>query len=516
MLSTPFCSHIIHYEPPRGFLVPKFSTYDGSNDPFDHIMHYRQLMTLDIGNDALLCKVFPASLQGQTLSWFHRLPPNSVDNFRDLSEAFVGQYLCSARHKQNISTLQNIKMQDNESLREFVKRFGQAILQVEAYSMDAVLQIFKQNICPGTPFFESLVKKPPTTMDDLFRRANKYSCSKTTYEQPPSKNAKLPDRPRPSDRRQEGPGRSERPPLTPLSISYEKLLPMIQGMSDFRWPKPLGMDPSKRDHSKKCVFHKEHGHTTEECRCLHYLVERLIKARHLKQYLRSDTGGRDVSQNHNTGAPKAPAVPKAVINYINGGPSDEEYDSKRKRQKLLRAASVRERINSIQPGITGGAPRPIDGTIMFPPVDPTQILHPHLDALIMSLEIGDFDVRRILIDPGSSAYLVQASVVSHMGHSLIGLENPGRILSGFNGLSTMSLGDIVLPVQAGPVALNVQFSMVQDLSPFNVILGFLTKDGQIDLYGGQLAARQCYQIAREAGTSHEDASLPESSHTCDQ
>ncbi|RVW83008.1 hypothetical protein CK203_042425 [Vitis vinifera] len=143
MLSTPFCSHIIHYEPPRGFLVPKFSTYDGSSDPFDHIMHYRQLMTLDIGNDALLCKVFPASLQGQTLSWFHRLLPNSVDNFRDLSEAFVGQYLCSARHKQNISTLQNIKMQDNESLREFVKRFGQVVLQVEAYSMDVVLQIFK-------------------------------------------------------------------------------------------------------------------------------------------------------------------------------------------------------------------------------------------------------------------------------------------------------------------------------------------------------------------------------------
>ena len=85
-------------------------------------------MTLDIGNDAQLCKVFPANLQGQALSWFHRLPPNSMDNFKDLSEAFVGQYLCSARHKQNISTLQNIKMQDNESLREFVKRFGQAVL----------------------------------------------------------------------------------------------------------------------------------------------------------------------------------------------------------------------------------------------------------------------------------------------------------------------------------------------------------------------------------------------------
>ena len=87
----------------------------------------------------------------------------------------MGQYLCSARHKQNISTLQNIKMQEDESLREFVKRFGQSVLQVEGYSMDAILQIFKRSICLDTSFFESFAKKPPTTMDDLFWRANEYS-----------------------------------------------------------------------------------------------------------------------------------------------------------------------------------------------------------------------------------------------------------------------------------------------------------------------------------------------------
>ena len=188
------------------------------------------------------------------------------------------------------------------------------------------------------------------------------------------RSAKLPDQLGPSDRRQEGPSRPERPPLTPLSISYEKLLPMIQDMSDFRWPRPLGTDPSRRDHSKKCIFHKEHGHTTETCRCLHYLVKRLIKARHLKQYLRSNARGRDASRNHNSGAPRAPAAPKAVINYINRGPSNEKYDFKRKRQKLLRAALVRERVNSIRPRITGKGPCPIDGTIIFPSVDPTRIL----------------------------------------------------------------------------------------------------------------------------------------------
>ena len=46
-------------------------------------------------------------------------------------------------------------------------------------------------------------------------------------------------------------------------------------------------------------------------------------------------------------------------------------------------------------------------------------------------------------------------------------------------------------------------------STYHQVVSLLTKDGQIDLYGSQLAARHCYQIAREAGTSQEDRSLPE-------
>ena len=100
---------------------------------------------------------------------------NFVNNFRDLSEAFVGQYLCSTQHNLNINILQNIRMQENESLKDFVKWFRQVVLQVESYSMDDVLQIFKMSICPGTPFFVSFAKKHPTTIDNLFKRANKYS-----------------------------------------------------------------------------------------------------------------------------------------------------------------------------------------------------------------------------------------------------------------------------------------------------------------------------------------------------
>ena len=55
-----------------------------------------------------------------------------------------------------------------------MKQFRQVVLQVESYNIDVILQIFKRSISSSVPFFESLMKKPPTTMDDLFRRANKY------------------------------------------------------------------------------------------------------------------------------------------------------------------------------------------------------------------------------------------------------------------------------------------------------------------------------------------------------
>ena len=72
-----------------GFVIPAFATFDGSADPYDHMLHYNQTMILNVDNDRLLCKVFPASLQGLALAWFHMLPGNSINSFNELWAAFV-------------------------------------------------------------------------------------------------------------------------------------------------------------------------------------------------------------------------------------------------------------------------------------------------------------------------------------------------------------------------------------------------------------------------------------------
>ena len=175
MFSSPLGQHILDYDPPRGFSIPPFTMYDGSSDPYDHMLHFNQAMILNAEDDRLLCKVFPASLKGPALAWFHKLPRGSINTFGELCAAFVSQYLCSVKQKGNISSLQSILKWEDESIRDFTRRFRQAVQQIDAYSMDEVLQNFRRSFGPTTPFFQSLSLDSPATMEELYRRVDKFS-----------------------------------------------------------------------------------------------------------------------------------------------------------------------------------------------------------------------------------------------------------------------------------------------------------------------------------------------------
>ena len=123
----------------------------------------------------------------------------------------------------------------------------------------------------------------------------------------------------------------EPPQFTPLNITYERLLPLIRNLPDFKWPTPIQMDPSQRNPSIRCDYQRDHKHKTNRCRSLKFMVERLIKARHLRRYVR-EVDRRAESRPPTDRTTIGTAVPlesKLAINYILGGPSNDQYQSKR-------------------------------------------------------------------------------------------------------------------------------------------------------------------------------------------
>ena len=126
--------------------------------------------------------------------------------------------------------------------------------------------------------------------------------------------------------------------------------------------------------------------------------------------------------------------------------------------------SIRKQISSVYGTCVEGSVHPINDTITFPPIDVNWVLQPHEDALILTHGVGRLDVRRILVDPGNLANLLQISAYRQMGYSPSALENLGCLLSRFNEATTTSLSDIVLHVQSDLIIMSVRFSVVNDLS----------------------------------------------------
>ena len=192
--------------------------------------------------------------------------------------------------------------------------------------------------------------------------------------------------------------------------------------------------------------------------------------------------------------------PCPAIKFILGGPVDSQYHSKKQRRKMLRAASVRARVNTVSARENITTVQLVDGPISFPPINPTRVITPHYNALVLTVYISSFDVHRVLVDSGSAADLLHLLAFKQMRVLLDHLSSTGRVLSGFNGATTWTIGDIAFSVEAGPVTQQVFFLVVEDLGPYNVILGrawlhamkvvpstyhqkisYLTMFGQVDL-----------------------------------
>ena len=243
------------------------------------------------------------------------------------------------------------------------------------------------------------------------------------------------------------------------------------------------------------------------------MVERLIRDGHLKRYVREMTRRAEATLTIERIAANAelPPEPWPTINYILGGPDDDQYQFKLQKKRLLCAATVQARVNTIHVLNSSRAIQPIDGPISFPPINPSRVITPHHDALILTLCINNFDVHGVLVNPSSAVDLLQMPAFRQMNISFDRLSSVGRIMSGLNEATTVTMGDIALPVKVRPVVQQVLFSVVEDLGPCNASVGraclhamkvvpstyhqmisYLTSAGKIDLLSSQLAARQCY------------------------
>ncbi|GKA44451.1 reverse transcriptase domain-containing protein, partial [Tanacetum coccineum] len=69
------------------------------------------------------CHMFNSTLTENARVWFDDLPPESIDSYNDLREAFLKNYLQQKKCIRDPIVLHNIKQRDGESTEDFIQRY---------------------------------------------------------------------------------------------------------------------------------------------------------------------------------------------------------------------------------------------------------------------------------------------------------------------------------------------------------------------------------------------------------
>ena len=120
---SPFTHHIERVILPRRFQQPTFAIYNGKTDPVEHVSQFNQRMAVHSKNEALMCKVFPSSLGPVAMRWFNGLKTNSIDSYRQLTQAFGFRFVTNNRAPRPLSALLSLSMHDGETLKAYSDRY---------------------------------------------------------------------------------------------------------------------------------------------------------------------------------------------------------------------------------------------------------------------------------------------------------------------------------------------------------------------------------------------------------
>ena len=176
---SPFTMAVLECPVPSKFRLPQLEPFDGLRDPQDHLHTFKTTLGLQQPPNEILCRFFPTTLKGAAREWFTKLPTSSVDNFEQLSNAFLRHFIGGQRPKRPADHLLTIRQGKKETLRSYVKRFTQETLEVDETDNKVQLTTFKAGL-RSRDLMASLAKNPPKTMVEILLKTQKYMNAEDT------------------------------------------------------------------------------------------------------------------------------------------------------------------------------------------------------------------------------------------------------------------------------------------------------------------------------------------------
>ncbi|XP_026437234.1 uncharacterized protein LOC113335357 [Papaver somniferum] len=165
----------------------------------------------------------------------------------------------------------------------------------------------------------------------------------------------------------------------------------------------------------------------------------------------------------------------------------------------------------------------MDAPITFDADDVEEDMEDHEDPLVLTFPVAGCNLKKILIDGGSSVNVLFYDTFKRMKLNEEQLMSLYYTIYGFNRAPTKPLGYIVLQVNAGPMKVETRFSVVDAPSPYNAIISrkwvhklkglaetyhqylrFPTPEGVMEIKEDRVSARECQALQNRLNNEQDE------------
>ncbi|XP_070050112.1 uncharacterized protein [Nicotiana tomentosiformis] len=170
-----------------------------------------------------------------------------------------------------------------------------------------------------------------------------------------------------------------------FNVNIVELVSSMRNIKEARFPKPIRSNPSQRDPNLWYEYHGTNGNQTGDCRYLKEQVATLLKNGHLREFL-SERATNNYGRNRDNAEPskKGKNPSRQTISMIFGG-------------NEIKCGTF-SAVKNTKVSITHSK-RLWEDDITFTEEDADGLLLPHNDTLVISLNMLDFKIKRVLVDP---------------------------------------------------------------------------------------------------------------------
>ncbi|XP_030941435.1 uncharacterized protein LOC115966322 [Quercus lobata] len=200
------------------------------------------------------------------MRWFNGLKTNSINSYKQLTQAFGSRFITNSRAPRPLSLLLSLSMREGETLKAYSDRYWEMYNEMDENFDDVSISTFKSGLPTEHGLRKSLTSKLVTSVRQLMDRIDKYK-------------------------------RVEEDQLELVHQVLEK----IKNEPFFKWPNKMAGDSIKRNRSLYCQYHQEHEYTTEDCRNLWNHLDQLVREGKLRHLLHPSSGHQGQEDDHAKG-----------------------------------------------------------------------------------------------------------------------------------------------------------------------------------------------------------------------